>query len=183
MSTRAGRQNTRFAVLAAATVVLVALAIAYYMLAVRVPAEAVTNPTGPAKPGVFKEATDGSFQPFGPPQVQPPKDYDGPLTTVNFASPTHDFGQVMQESENHYSFEFTNTGQHPLVITSAIGSCGCTAPDYPKKPIPPGGTGAVTVEYKPGSQEGYQAKTISVQINTDPSVVVLRITADVQKPK
>jgi|GEM_PF-2303803 len=183
MSTRAGRQNARFAVLAAATVVIAALAIAFYMLAVRRPAETVTPSTTPGRPGVFKEATDGSFQPFGPPSVGPPKDYDGPLTTVNFASPTHDFGPLMQNSVNTYSFEFTNTGQHPLVITTAIGSCGCTAPEYPKQPIPPGGTGEIRVVYKPGIQEGYQTKTISVQSNTDPSPVILRITAEVQKAK
>ncbi len=180
MSTRAGRQNVRFAVLAAATVVLAALAIAYYLLAVRQPAPAVTTP---GKPGVFKEATDGSFQPFGPPPVQPPKDFTGPLTSISFQSQQHDFGAVAQNSVNDYAFEFTNTGQHPLVITSAIGSCGCTAPEYPKQPIPPGGTGEITVVYKPGTQEGHQSKTISVQSNTDPSPIVLRINAEVQKPQ
>jgi hypothetical protein len=143
----------------------------------------VAPPTAPARPGVFKEATDGSFQPFGPPPVQPPKDYNGPLTSISFASPVHDFGPVMQNSVNTYAFAFTNTGRHPLVITTAIGSCGCTAPEYPKQPVPPGGTGEIRVVYKPGAQEGHQSKTISVQSNTDPSPVVLRITAEVQKPQ
>jgi hypothetical protein len=183
MSSKLGGRNARFAILAAAVVVLAALAIAYYMLAMRPPAETVTPPTAPAKPGVFKEATDGSFQPFGPPPVQPPKDYTGPLTSVSFATPMHDFGDVMQNSVHHYSFAFTNTGLQPLVITTAIGSCGCTAPEYPKEPIPPGGRGEISVVYRPGTQEGYQLKTISVKCNTDPSPVVLRIAADVQKEK
>lgn len=104
-----------------------------------------------------------------------------PKTTVNFAEYEHDFGSIKQDSENKHIFTFTNTGSEPLIIETANGSCGCTVPNYPKAPIPPGGTGEIEVEYKPGKQENAQTKTVTVIANTEPKETTLRITANVQK--
>lgn len=98
-----------------------------------------------------------------------------------FANSTHDFGKIMQDSDNKYAFKFTNTGNEPLVITNAVGSCGCTVPDYPKHPIKPGETGEIKIEYKPGKQEGMQNKTVTITANTEPAQTVVNITANVQK--
>jgi hypothetical protein len=104
-----------------------------------------------------------------------------PKTMVAFKKSEHDFGNVKQDSENKYVFTFTNTGSEPLIIESATGSCGCTVPNYPKQPIPPGGTGDIEVEYKPGKQENAQTKTVTVVANTEPRETVLRIKAFVEK--
>jgi hypothetical protein len=100
-------------------------------------------------------------------------------TTVSFAKSEHDFGKVMSTSENTYKFAFTNTGTEPLIIENAQGSCGCTVPEYPKAPIPPGGTGEIKVVYKPNGQSGAQQKTVTVTANTQPPQTVLQIKADV----
>lgn len=104
-----------------------------------------------------------------------------PKTTIVFGKYDHDFGNIKQDSENKHTFTFTNTGNQPLIIESANGSCGCTVPNYPKEPIPPGGTGNIDVEYKPGKQENAQTKTVTVIANTEPKETTLRITANVQK--
>ncbi|MBL7955206.1 MAG: DUF1573 domain-containing protein [Flavobacteriales bacterium] len=104
-----------------------------------------------------------------------------PKTTINFAEYEHSFGDIKQDSENKHVFKFTNTGTEPLIIETANGSCGCTVPNYPKAPIPPGGTGEIEVEYKPGKQENAQTKTVTVIANTEPKETTLRITANVQK--
>ncbi|MCB9163982.1 MAG: DUF1573 domain-containing protein [Flavobacteriales bacterium] len=104
-----------------------------------------------------------------------------PKTTVNFEEYEHGFGNIKQDSENKHVFKFTNTGTEPLIIETANGSCGCTVPNYPKAPIPPGGTGEIEVEYKPGKQENAQTKTVTVIANTEPKETTLRITANVQK--
>lgn len=104
-----------------------------------------------------------------------------PKTTINFAEYEHSFGNIKQDSENKHIFTFTNTGTEPLIIENATGSCGCTVPNYPKAPIPPGGTGEIEVEYKPGKQENAQTKTVTVVANTEPKETTLRITANVQK--
>lgn len=154
---------------------------------------AVSGRSQPAAPATFaplpaaKAATippvtaapQNTFDPITPPAAPP--EVSGPPTAVSFAKATHDFGKIMQDSENKYSFKFTNTGKEPLVITNAVGSCGCTVPDYPKHPIKPGETGEIRVEYRPGKQEGQQNKTVTVTANTEPSQTVLHITADVQK--
>jgi hypothetical protein len=119
-----------------------------------------------------------TFDPLTPPSA-PPVD-NGPKTTIGFAKDEHDFGKVKQDSENAYTFKFTNTGTIPLTITNAQGSCGCTVPDYPKQPIAPGATGEINVVYKPGKQQGNQAKTVTVTANTEPTQTILRIKADVQ---
>lgn len=100
-----------------------------------------------------------------------------PKTTVTFGKYEHDFGTVKQDTKNKYVFTFTNTGKEPLIIENAVGSCGCTVPNYPKAPIPPGGTGDIEVEYSPGKQENAQQKTVTVTANTEPKETTLRISA------
>ncbi len=124
-------------------------------------------------------APKSTFDPLTPPSAAAVP--AGPSTTVGFATATHDFGKIMQDSQNHYAFKFTNTGKEPLVITNAVGSCGCTVPDYPKHPIKPGESGEIKIEYKPGKQEGLQNKTVTITANTEPAQTVLNITADVRK--
>lgn len=104
-----------------------------------------------------------------------------PKTMISFAKYEHDFGNIKQDSENKLQFKFTNTGTEPLIIEAANGSCGCTVPNYPKQPIPPGGTGTIDVEYKPGKQENAQTKTVTIVANTEPRETVLRLKAFVEK--
>lgn len=103
----------------------------------------------------------------------------GPKTSVKFAEMTHDFGKIEQNTTNNKTFTFTNTGDNPLIITNAKGSCGCTVPDYPREPIAPGETGEIEVVYRPGTQKNKQTKTVTITANTEPATTVLRITADV----
>ena len=102
-------------------------------------------------------------------------------TSVKFEKSLHNFGSVVSTSENKYNFEFTNTGDSPLVISNARGSCGCTVPNYPKTPIAPGETGEIEVIYRPKNQSGPQTKTVTITANTEPANTVLTIKADVKE--
>ncbi len=116
------------------------------------------------------------------PMAKPAEAVDNtPKTTIQFTEYEHDFGNIKQDTENKKIFTFTNTGSEPLLIEAANGSCGCTAPNYPKNPIPPGGTGEIEVVYKPGKQENAQNKTVTVVANTEPKETLLRIKANVEK--
>ena len=121
-----------------------------------------------------------TFDPLTPPtpgaNLPPPT---GPTTNIAFPVMEHNFGKVMQNSENTYVFKFTNSGSEPLVISNAQGSCGCTVPSYPKEPIAPGATGNIDVVYKPGKQENAQQKQVTVVANTEPKQTILRIKANV----
>jgi len=106
----------------------------------------------------------------------------GPLTSISFAKDLYDFGKIKQNStDNKYTFKFTNTGDKPLIIENAKGSCGCTVPQWPKEPIPPGGTGEILVDYKPAKQKGTQRKTITVTANTEPRDTRISISAEVEE--
>ncbi|HQV75198.1 MAG: DUF1573 domain-containing protein [Flavobacteriales bacterium] len=122
-----------------------------------------------------------SDKPFDPMATTAEPVDNTPKTTVNFKEYEHDFGNIKQDSENKKIFTFTNTGKEPMIIETANGSCGCTVPNYPKAPIPPGGTGEIEVVYKPGKQENAQTKTVTVIANTEPKETTLRIKANVEK--
>lgn len=104
-----------------------------------------------------------------------------PPTSVAFAETMHDFGTIQQETQNTKVFKFTNTGDKPLLIESARGSCGCTVPNYPKQPIPPGQSGEIEVVYSPGQQKGQQTKSVTIVANTEPRTTVLQIKANVEE--
>ncbi len=66
---------------------------------------------------------------------------------VKFNTEKHDFGKIKQGVPVTYYFEIKNTSDKPIVVENASASCGCTVPEKPEKPINPGGTGKVKVQY------------------------------------
>lgn len=110
----------------------------------------------------------------------PPKPV-GPTTTMSFSEKKFDFGSIDEGEKVTHIFKFENTGKEPLVISNAQGSCGCTVPQYSKKPIAPGETGEIKVQFDSKGRPGKQSKTVTVTANTDPVTTTLQITADVAK--
>ena len=75
---------------------------------------------------------------------------------------TIDYGTVSKNSDNGIrTFEFTNTGNEPLIIKDVKSSCGCTVPTKPTDPILPGKTGKIDVKYN--MNPGPIRKTITVE--------------------
>jgi len=73
---------------------------------------------------------------------------------IEFEKEIHDYGDVAYDGSGFCTFEFTNTGTAPLLISDAKKSCGCTVPAWPKDPIMPGKTGVIKVKYdmkRPGA--------------------------------
>lgn len=66
---------------------------------------------------------------------------------VKFTSEKHDFGKIKQGVPVTYFFEFKNISDKPVVVENASASCGCTVPEKPEKPIAPGATGKIKVQY------------------------------------
>lgn len=104
-------------------------------------------------------------------------------TTITYDKTEHDFGKVKQGDQVECVFKVTNTGKEPLIIEEAHGSCGCTVPDYPKEPIPPGQTRDIKVKFSSAGKKGAQSKTVTITANTDPIQSVLTIKADVDAPE
>ena len=74
-------------------------------------------------------------------------------------------------------FSFTNTGSEPLILDKCKGSCGCTVPQCPKEPIPPGASGEIEVKFNSKGKKNNQTKTVTINANTDPGQTILKIKA------
>lgn len=101
--------------------------------------------------------------------------------TITFQAVKHDFGTIRQEDGDVTAhFEFTNTGNAPLIISNVKKSCGCTTPTWPTQPIEPGQKGTITATYISSKRPNYFQKTITVYSN-DPEheTVTLTITGNV----
>ena len=104
---------------------------------------------------------------------------EAPKTTMVFEEYEHNFGTIKEGQMVTHVFNFVNTGTNPLIIANAKGSCGCTVPEWPKDPIPPGERGKITVSYDSKNRSGSQEKTVSITANTDPQITQLKIKAQV----
>lgn len=59
---------------------------------------------------------------------------DGEGAAIQFAEKAYDFGTIAEQGGPvSHEFEFTNTGDAPLMILNATASCGCTRPRLPQK--------------------------------------------------
>lgn len=87
-------------------------------------------------------------------------------------------GQIPHNVPKEVTFTFTNTGDAPLIITRAQGTCGCTASDYTKEAIAPGTQGWVKATYN-AAKMGNFSKTVTVFSNVEGEPVVLRLTGEV----
>lgn len=126
----------------------------------------------PADPNATATAANGA------PAEQVPT---GPTTTIEFEHTDFDFGTVTDGEKVKHVYKFKNTGNEPLIISSAKGSCGCTVPKFSTDPIPPGGSGQIDVEFDSKGKPGKQTKRVTVTANTVPAQTFLNITGTVNK--
>lgn len=102
---------------------------------------------------------------------------EGPLPAAKFDNLEYDFGTIKEGEVVEHTFTFKNTGEAPLIIQTAQPSCGCTAPDWSREPIPVGGTGYVKAKFDSNGKPNLQNKTITVTANTWPKQTILRFKA------
>ncbi len=96
---------------------------------------------------------------------------------ITFKNVMHDYGTIYVGSDGSYEFEFTNTGNEPLILSKPRSSCGCTVPTWPKEPILPGESNKIKVTYnthKPGPFN----KSVTIYSNAN-KTVILRIKGKV----
>lgn len=91
------------------------------------------------------------------------------LARIAFEQTEFDFGEVNEGEIVNHKFKFTNVGKVPLTILKCISSCGCTIPEWPEEPIPPGGTGEITAKFNTEGKDGEQKKYVKIMANTYPN--------------
>ncbi|GAL63871.1 MULTISPECIES: DUF1573 domain-containing protein [Algibacter] len=93
---------------------------------------------------------------------------------IEFKTDTIDYGTIEKGSNGVREFEFTNTGNEPLIVSKVSSSCGCTIPKKPDAPIMPGKTGVIEVKYDTNRVNPIR-KTITVISNAETPTVALKI--------
>lgn len=107
------------------------------------------------------------------------KSSENGIAVLAFEKMDHNFGTITEGEKVIYSFKFANKGNTDLVLTSVGTSCGCTASDYPHKPIKPGKSDKIQVTFNSSNRLGMQHKKVTIRSNTNPEFTVLNIYAQV----
>ena len=94
---------------------------------------------------------------------------------ITFKKVLHDFGEMKEGDKKEYTFEFTNTGEVPLLISDARSTCGCTVPKFTKNYVKPGKSGKINVAFDSHNLIGTQTKPITIIANTYPRETVINI--------
>ncbi|MFT4022864.1 MAG: DUF1573 domain-containing protein [Flavihumibacter sp.] len=105
------------------------------------------------------------------------------FTRISWEQTTVDYGTIKEGSNLDVAFNFTNTGDKPLIIESVHPACGCTAAEPPKEPILPGKTGVIRATFNSNGRLGINNKSIVVKANTLGSMAhELHFRVEVEKP-
>ena len=103
------------------------------------------------------------------------------VAKIEFGSTTYQFGEVKEGAIIEHTFTFTNTGNAPLIISTAKSTCGCTVPEWPKAPISVGESGEIKVKFNTENKFDRQVKPIFITANTHPSETKLILVGMVLK--
>ncbi|MDG1715740.1 DUF1573 domain-containing protein [Lacinutrix sp.] len=103
------------------------------------------------------------------------------VAKIEFKETTIDYGTIEKGANGLRTFEFTNTGDAPLIVSKVSSSCGCTVPKKPEAPIMPGKTGEIEVKYDTNRVMPIR-KTITVLSNANTPTVTLKIKGEVIDP-
>lgn len=104
----------------------------------------------------------------------------GPTTEITFEETTIDFGLIEEGEVVQQVFTFTNTGDQPLVLSNAKGSCGCTVPQWPRHGIAVGETASITVEFNSKNKRGRRNQKVTITANTTPSQSFIYLTGEIE---
>lgn len=155
-------------------------------------AEALKKPSFDYTPATKNEATPADAKPQKITKA-PQFEYTAPTKIVprtivpktsqpilTWKKVTHDFGVIDYQKPVTSEFEFVNTGNVPIVIKDAKGSCGCTATNFTKDAVLPGETAHITATYN-AEDIGPFKKTVTVYTSADTAKegTVLHITGEV----
>ena len=101
---------------------------------------------------------------------------------VKFKEMKYDFGKVKQNVPATHEFSFTNISDAPVVIESAVASCGCTTPVKPEGAVAKGKSDKITAAYNAAAPGPFN-KTITVKVAGIDLPVQLFITGEVLTPE
>ena len=99
--------------------------------------------------------------------AQEPLVFEEPINgpKIVFLEDKYEFGDIIQGDVIEHVFEFKNSGNAPLILQDVKTTCGCTVPEWPRAPLPPGATAELRVKFNSTGKVGIQNKVITVISN------------------
>ena len=99
----------------------------------------------------------------------------------NFLKNTLKFPKTKEGEVLRFQFEFTNSGNAPLVISDIKPTmvCPCTQVEYPQEPVMPGKSAMIKVSFDTKGKIGYQDRILEVYSNATKSPYKLRFKVNV----
>jgi hypothetical protein len=101
---------------------------------------------------------------------------------VKFKEIKHNFGKIKQGVPVTYNFEFSNTGDAPIVVENATASCGCTTPEWPQQPVMKGKSDKIKAGFN-AAAPGVFEKGIFVKVKGYDYPIEIKITGEVLTPE
>lgn len=99
-------------------------------------------------------------------------------TSIRFVEEDHNVGRLQSDTIT-CNFQFTNTGERPLVINKIETSCRCITAEKPQAPVMPGKSDVIRVRYvREQGQTGRFFRSIIVYGNASSQPITLSITGE-----
>ena len=99
-------------------------------------------------------------------------------SVIKFQEKTYNFGKIKQSVTVKHDFVFTNISDAPVIIESAVASCGCTTPVKPEGAIAKGKTDKIGAGFSAPAVGAFN-KTITVKFSGVAVPVQWTITGEV----
>ena len=94
---------------------------------------------------------------------------------ANFSEVVYDFGDVAEGDKTEHVFEFSNTGDHDLLIEKVVATSGSTKATASSKVLKPGEKGSIRAVIDMRGKRGFFFKTLDVYTN-DPITPVTTLS-------
>lgn len=97
---------------------------------------------------------------------------------ITFDKPIQELGYLLWRIPKTVTYNFTNTGNAPLVISNVTSSCGCTTVDWTKNVVPVGGKGQIVAVFD-AEAIGHFYKEVGVYCNASSMPIYLEFNGEV----
>jgi hypothetical protein len=100
---------------------------------------------------------------------------------LKFKELSYDFGKIKQGTPVSHDFDFTNISNNPVIIESALASCGCTTPVKPEGAVQKGKDDVIKAGFN-AAVAGPFNKSITIKVAGVAMPLQLHITGEVLTP-
>lgn len=97
---------------------------------------------------------------------------------AKFTQVEYDFGDVSEGDKTEHTFEFSNTGDHDLLIEKVVATSGSTRAAASSKVLKPGEEGSISVVIDMRGKKGFFFKTVDIYTN-DPITPVTTLSVKI----